>query len=279
MLKQRCHSFSSGADARKSDDLLAAEGVISALKKQLADNKPATASEAIVRARAAQRNDPCAICFLVAPTISTLCCGLALHVRCLSKWRQQKQSQVNSQRCPSCRHDLEERAVAEAIGDDDDDDGDDFDDDTAASGFSSVLNAVFLRTPLSESDDEGFSNIEDDDDREDDFSTDDDGSGSDGDGERSSYSDDETNSSVDEHFTRPGTVTTWGLARQARRTFENAAAQLSRLIPSQIITEQYDIDDKPSHNDDDSEVEDDSDGEMAGSTVFVTYLSETEDER
>jgi len=125
-----------------------------------------------------------------------------------------------------------------------------------------------MRSHYSESDDEGFSNIEDDDDREDDFSTDD---GSDG--------DEETTSSVDEgifFMNRPGTrdhhnsTATWSLVRQARRTFESAAAQLFQPLSSRLVTEQCDID------------KDDGDGdekdEMEGNTVFVAYLSETEEE-
>ena len=61
-----------------------------------------------VEARVALRNEGCAICLMPTPTISTLCCGLALHVNCLNKWRR-KRHQQQSQSCPNCRQGIEVR--------------------------------------------------------------------------------------------------------------------------------------------------------------------------
>ena len=64
-------------------------------------------TRAVSSARLSLRQGECAICMDTDPTISLLCCGLPVHLICISKWRSTN-NQLSAKNCPCCRYEIRE---------------------------------------------------------------------------------------------------------------------------------------------------------------------------
>ena len=66
-------------------------------------NDDATLAAAARRDREQARENVCSICLAPNPSVSMLCCGIAVHVECMSRWMLGETGPNNTPRCTVCR--------------------------------------------------------------------------------------------------------------------------------------------------------------------------------
>ena len=105
----------------------------------------AARDQAIQEQRRSLQADTCCICCddeQGSPNIATLCCGLPVHLNCMSRWLATAEQRGAAPSCPSCRAAMPAAELAERLRSDSTDTSVDTTDDTTtddtAAGYVST---------------------------------------------------------------------------------------------------------------------------------------------